>query len=1197
MEILSKNKDILDYFNTAISNKDNNLELETIFGSNPNSSDNPINKIIFLRLLNKLKSNSDPISVSINLDIRIKQGNGVSNSRCSITDIDSIKKYCISNSLENIPLSSIKIIQKENYTDETIKNSRIINQEYNYRINLKSENDLDYDEAHIKRYNNEINTKLKHFRYKKRYSFITNDKLFRIDLSAIKSTQYIKKIGYKYAKTFNEANILNNQEEYELEIEYIGSTDTKENGVYLINDYYNKILSDVDEPFSLSGTTSDPLSLGFVLHEPSVDTSELSLMPDIISDLPKLPQELQDKILGKYIKIKDTFTKLKETYNLKELNRDDNLKIIDYNSDYKKVGKHVKLNISSTNETIWVPLIEIYSHHFDIDDVLLEIFNVEQFGGGKSDDDKKLIFNTDKIDLLSEKCVELLNDHIVYLSEIIQDNKLILSKSQKNTILNRYGLLTNQKKIYNVFIAPQPVTLNYENLLLSSDINIFKGYAVTEKADGIRCVLFITESTGYLITSKMEIIPTGLKFPDISGEWLLDGEYITKNKIGEDLDINLYMIFDIYHNGNSKGTKSIHMFKWIDSDDKPSRLNELNRFRELIENQIRSDKNYIRIGIKDYEYGSSKLSDPSKDPKKFEAECKLIFQKCKKVLDKTNSFEYYIDGLILMPTYLGVKGDKLNPSPSYIGGTWEYNFKWKPPEENTIDFKVSTEKISPDSKQDKIYPVKDEHGIIHKYKKLNIINGYNEEDDLSLNFWMKILTGDKPSKEKTKIFDPPNIKEKVNVTNILLQDNKMLCLKGSDEIKDGDIVEMRYNPDALNDMIWEPLRIRSDKIKPNFKTIADNVWKTITTPITNDLITGIEPYNEKKLKKKVKLTVDTGYYISNNRSLETSILTKLHNYIKTSLINGICSIFKKHIQYMDLSCGRGGDVDRYVNPENNIKFVLGLDIEDINEASRRYFYKQSNNKGVFLQYDTSKNIKLKEQDNINKHSKIMIDILYGLTKQVPSKYKNVAKEYFKLAKNKFQVVSSQFTLHYYLENEETFNGFLTNVDENIDKGGYFIATFYNGNKLFELLKDKEGVDYINKSGDKVYEIKKKYELDNFNYDIDDISNMFGNTIGVYMDSIGQEFDEYLVNMDFLIDSFKKRGMELVTPKSKLNIFNESNFDIEGLGSFEKIIGNLNTMSKKDQLLKTNYKGAINIIKDDKLKLLSGLNVYVIFQKK
>ena len=52
-------------------------------------------------------------------------------------------------------------------------------------------------------------------------------------------------------------------------------------------------------------------------------------------------------------------------------------------------------------------------------------------------------------------------------------------------------------------------------------------------------------SKASLITSKMEIIPTGLKFPKIDGEWLLDGEYITKDKNGADLDNNLYMIFDI----------------------------------------------------------------------------------------------------------------------------------------------------------------------------------------------------------------------------------------------------------------------------------------------------------------------------------------------------------------------------------------------------------------------------------------------------------------------------------------------------------------------------------------------------------------------------------------------------------------------------------------------------------------------------
>ena len=1195
MEILSKNKDVLDYFNTAISNDNNNIELEVIFGSFPRN--NPVNKLIFKKLLDKLKTDlGEPISISTNLDIRTKFGSNVSNTRCSILDLESIKKYCITNSLENLLESSVIIIQKEDYKDSIIKNSRIVNEEYNYRINLKSETNFDYDPKQIKIYNIDHNTKFKHYRYKKRYSFITNDKLFRIDLSVVKSTQYDKnKSSYKYAKTFKEANILNNPEEYELEIEYIGSTETKDNGVYYINDFYNKLTSDIDNPISISGSVSNPLTIDIKLPKQSGDTPDLSLMPNIITDLPTILPDLKDKLIGKNVQIKDTYDDLKEI----EISESDILTIIKYSNNYRRKGKYVQLQISSNSKKIWIPLTEIYSEHFNIDEILLGTYSDIKTGGGKTDeDDKKLLFKVEKRDLLSEKCVELLNNHIRYLLEIIHDTKLILSKTQKDTIIKRYKSISNQNKYYTNFIGPQPITLNYENLLLSNDINILKGYAVTEKADGIRCLLLITENTGYLISSKMEIIPTGLKFPDVEGEWLLDGEYITKNKDGGDLDINLYMIFDIYNNGKPKGTNPIHMHKWIDIDDKkPSRLNELNRFKDLIQNQIRSDINYIRIGIKEYEYGSEDLVDPDEDPKKFESQCKLIFQKCKKVLDRTNSFEYYIDGLILMPTYLGVKGTKLSPTPSYIGGRWEYNFKWKPPEENTIDLKVSTEKLSQGSKQDKIYTFNDEDGILKTYKKLNIINGYNEEEDLNLDFCMKLLSGDKPSKEKTKIFNPPGSIENVGVTNIILQDNKMLCLKNGEEIKDGDIVEMRYNKDGLNGMVWELLRLRNDKTEPNYKTTADNVWKTINTPITSELITGIEPYNIKKIQKNVQLTGDTGYYISNNRTAETNILTKLHNYIKTSFINGICSTFKKNIQYMDLSCGRGGDVDRYVNPSNKIKFILGLDVEDVNEACRRYFYKQSSNKAVFIQYDTSKNIKSIEQENVKNHSKVMINILYGSHARVPPKYKTITKEYLKLAKNKFQVVSSQFTLHYYLKNKETFNGFLTNIDENIDKGGYFISTFYNGNKLFDLLKDKEGIEYINKSGDKVYEIKKKYDNDDFDYDNEDTSNMFGNKISVYMDSIGQEIDEYLVNMNFLIDSFKNRGMELVTPDTKFNIFNKSNFEIDGVGSFEKIINNLNDMSKKDRLLQTNYKESLKIIKDDKLKLLSGLNVYVIFQKK
>ena len=57
--------------------------------------------------------------------------------------------------------------------------------------------------------------------YKKRISFLTVDKLFRIDLSVVKSTRF-RNGKYDFQKTFKKANILNNYEEYEVEIEYIG---------------------------------------------------------------------------------------------------------------------------------------------------------------------------------------------------------------------------------------------------------------------------------------------------------------------------------------------------------------------------------------------------------------------------------------------------------------------------------------------------------------------------------------------------------------------------------------------------------------------------------------------------------------------------------------------------------------------------------------------------------------------------------------------------------------------------------------------------------------------------------------------------------------------------------------------------------------------------------------------------------------
>ena len=72
----------------------------------------------------------------------------------------------------------------------------------------------------------------------------------------------------------------------------------------------------------------------------------------------------------------------------------------------------------------------------------------------------------------------------------------------------------------------------------------------------------------------------------------------------------------------------------------------------------------------------------------------------------------------------------------------------------------------------------------------------------------------------------------------------MACtLKSSDKTcTNNSFVEMRYNPNATNGMIWEPLRIRSDKSEPQYFKVANNVWKTIMNPITDNMIIGKEEF-------------------------------------------------------------------------------------------------------------------------------------------------------------------------------------------------------------------------------------------------------------------------------------------------------------------------------------------------------------------
>jgi hypothetical protein len=803
---------------------------------------------------------------------------------------------------------------------------------------------------------------------------------------------------------------------------------------------------------------------------------------------------------------------------------------------------------------------------------------------------------------------------IKYILSGLQETNYPVSYDEiKNVSKDYYNLIYGKSTEYKYlkpsnFIGPSSVSLelkHLQNIGNTKDIpNINNHYCITDKADGLRKLLYISNSGKiYLFNMMLEPQFTGLicTVKDLYNS-LLDGEHILYDKNKN--FINLYAIFDIYFlNGEDK--RDLVFIKTDEDYDEPSLFRHsliVEFIKSLKVKSVSSIGNPLTIKKKSFYVQTTKKE--------------TIYDKCKQLLQKIDNgiIEYETDGIIFTPTNLCVGCNNNTDKPINYKKTWIYSLKWKPPQHNSIDFLVTTNKTS--SNIDVINNIF-ENGTntqgttsIKQYKTVTLRVGYDEKKHGYINPCNMIIKDELPKYEEAEtkndykpvpFYPSEPVDPNASVCNIILtgHNNSMFTEDGQEEINDNMIVEFRYEKDNNVGWRWIPIKVRYDKTAEfrsgiknfgNDYNVAQSVWNSIHNPITKTMIiTG----------KNIPIINDDIYYNRNGSVSMTKPLRDFHNlYVKNKLIKGVSK--KGDILY-DLAVGKGGDISKWIN--SGLSFVFGVDISKDNIENRidgacaRYlnYKKKTKNmpNALFVNANSSLNIK-NGNACFSDRGKSIVNSVFGVGSNDESVIgKGVSKNYG-VGKDGFNIVSCQFAIHYFFENKNTLHNFLKNVSDGCAIGGYFIGTSYDGKQLFNELKNKKQNESIigMEGSKKIYEITKKYDNDV----LKDDETCIGYAIDVYQETINKVFREYLVNYDYLNRLMEHYGFRLIS-KDEAKMIKLPN----GSGSFKELYNLMKYQLRKEKEKKVektiNEIGtSINMDKSLHQKYLSFLNRYFVYKK-
>lgn len=767
--------------------------------------------------------------------------------------------------------------------------------------------------------------------------------------------------------------------------------------------------------------------------------------------------------------------------------------------------------------------------------------------------------------------------HIYVILQSIQQSLYILPASEnkkvqaeyeswinehRHTLIEKYSLKTRFDTITGqaTFLSPKPVSISRSHLRPKNRINIIHNYTVTDKADGESALLYVAKSGKiYIINHLIKFHDTGIRNDEYSGS-LFNGELITHTKDG--LTCYDYMGYDTYIVKNKSCFEK-----------------NLSSLESNVDTRLQNLNTFIQSTSFEYNSGSQVVHPCRLLAKKFYQTTpeKTIFELAGGIWNNRDSFRYKLDGLIFTPADKPVAfSEKNSDFLAVINRTWKHNIKWKPSEENTIDFLI---RINSEIHHDA-------NGV--RYRNVSMYSGDHKDKvyGISLFSW----------KDGGKTRTTTRWRVETNSNSVILAENK-------EEIVSDTVVECRYDFSEPYEYRWKPLRTRHDKtahyktsrhtqniqyevfqhllvgrtraednrtiniLKKQFVKVgwmekhqsmnqrsAQNIASHVTTAA--DIPHNIQSGNNISVAHSIwnliqnPVNVDdiTGkkYYTSTARNVNDSLYRKYHNQVKTLLIQLTNSKNKPKL-LLDIGCGQGGDIMKWIRH----KFGLVVAIDK---------FKQN----IVLAKKRLRRMKSVEKEKIHF---ITADMSQPIQKTIDTEDAATLSQLANNGKLQYDVISCQFAIHYFFKDIGVWSRFLRNIVQHLKPNGTFIGTCMNGGLVNSAFRKSAGI-ITGPFG----KLTQKYNHNDF----DSLPIPLGLTIETFIESIGTTNDEYLVHMDWFIRQMKLHNIQLFTPV-RHPVFKH------GTDNFGDVFTSIHKMNK-------------NIKLPEAQKSFSFLNQYFIFRR-